>query len=363
MVSIFLSYSRQNKQLVEKLVGDIRFLGHRVWFDQELSGGHIWWERILEQIRSCDTFIFAMDPNSLASIPCQRELDYASKLKKPILPILISDNVSINLLPKTLSQIQYVDYRNQSSDAAFRLARSLNDLPTGVGLPNPLPKSPEAPTSYLATLAERVDAKADMSREAQIALITDLKRNIKGFDSDADAINLLLRLRNRHDLLAENAKDIDEILKKKHSGKLGWPFSFLDVVQKMYTSAIQISKDASAAAITKSDRLKCVTAGTVTGLLFGLMFSRFVGFPDYWEFGVAIVAAGGAVSGAVVGLRRGPLIAAAFGAIITTLLWSMLDSDVKFSQIRAGFFGAPLGAFLGSVVSVVILRPRPRSLH
>src|SRR5215510_5894783 len=106
MANIFVSYNRQTKDITKALVEDVKELGHSVWFDQELSGGQAWWDQILAEIRDCEVFVFILDPDALKSIACQSELRYADTLHKPVLPILVSDGVSLNLLPEELSNVQ-----------------------------------------------------------------------------------------------------------------------------------------------------------------------------------------------------------------------------------------------------------------
>jgi hypothetical protein len=113
MPNISLSYSRNSEAIVKSLTRDVEELGHAVWFDQDLKGGQTWWDNILATIRSCDVFMFALDEKALNSIACKRECQYAADLGKPILPVLVAEGVSTNLLPPTLSQIQFVDYRKQ----------------------------------------------------------------------------------------------------------------------------------------------------------------------------------------------------------------------------------------------------------
>ena len=74
MSTIFISYNRKSGAIVKSLVDDIDALGHKPWFDQDLSGGHQWWEEILKQIRECDVFIFILSPESLDSIAVLRVL-------------------------------------------------------------------------------------------------------------------------------------------------------------------------------------------------------------------------------------------------------------------------------------------------
>lgn len=212
MANIFVSYNRESEKIAETLVDDIQTLGHNAWFDEELSGGQAWWDQILAKIRDCDVFVLVISPKSLSSTACTREYGYAADLGKPILPILVSEGVSVNLLPPVLSQIQFVDYRAPDREAAFRLARALNSVPSAEPLPDPLPAPPQVPISYLGSLTERLETTANLSYEEQSALIVDLKRSLRESETTDDARALLERLRKRRDLLATIAEEIDELL-------------------------------------------------------------------------------------------------------------------------------------------------------
>ncbi|NTW55322.1 MAG: acetyl-CoA carboxylase biotin carboxyl carrier protein [Chlorobaculum sp.] len=211
MAKIFLSYSRKSQAIAKNLVADIEALGYSLWFDQELSGGQVWWNQILENIRNCDVFVFVLDPESINSVACKSEFDYAAELGKPILPILVSDGVSTNLLPSSLTQIQFVDYRKQDRSSGLCLARALSHVPPPKSLPDPLPSSPEAPVSYLKSLFERVEAKS-LTYEQQCALYVELKRSLRESSTIDDVSALLKKLRKRRDLFATIAEEIDELL-------------------------------------------------------------------------------------------------------------------------------------------------------
>ncbi len=211
MSKIFVSYNRKAGSVVKNLAEDIESLGHTAWFDHELSGGQAWWDQILATIRDCSVFVFVLSPEGLNSTACKREYSYAAALGKPVLPVLVSDGVSLNLLPPALSKIEFVDYRQQDREAAFRLARALNTIPPAAPLPDPLPKSPEAPISYLGGLTEQVDSSATLSYQEQTALLTDLRRSLRDSENTQDARILLQKLRQRRDLFATIADDIDEL--------------------------------------------------------------------------------------------------------------------------------------------------------
>jgi len=78
---IFISYHHFCKSEVCSLATDIKSLGYEVWFDDELSGGQNWWNRILKSIRECDIFVFAISKESLDSFTCKLEYKYAQELK------------------------------------------------------------------------------------------------------------------------------------------------------------------------------------------------------------------------------------------------------------------------------------------
>ncbi len=212
MANIFISYNRKAEAVAKNLADDLEVLNNTVWFDKDLSGGQVWWDRILKTIRDCDIFVFLLDPESLNSTACKREYGYAADLGKPILPVLVAEGVSINLLPPLLSQIQFVDYRKQDRNAAFRLARAVTTVPLPEPLPEPLPPPPEAPISYLASLAEKIETGSTLNYEKQSTLLVDLKRSLREPESADDAYVLLERLRKRRDLLATIAEEIDELL-------------------------------------------------------------------------------------------------------------------------------------------------------
>ncbi|MBE9031834.1 TIR domain-containing protein [filamentous cyanobacterium LEGE 11480] len=215
MAQIFISYSRKDEPAVSGLSEAFDELGHSVWFDHELSGGQDWWDQILTNICACDIFVFVLSPNSLNSTACKREYVYAGELHKRILPILVAEGVSPNLLPGILSQIQFVDYRSPDHMAALKLAKALNSLPDALPLPDPLPDPPKIPVSYLSSLTQKIEADS-LNFEEQSSILFDLKRALEANDTKQDAMTLLRKFRVRRDLLATIGDEIDQLV-----GKLG----------------------------------------------------------------------------------------------------------------------------------------------
>lgn len=212
MIRIFISYSRASQDVIKTLAQDFEEFGHKVWFDNELTGGQAWWEQILEKIRECDLFVCTFSPQALDSYACKLEWTYAHALGKTILPILVADDVSMKLMPSELSTLQYVDYRSQDKKAAFALNKALTKLPAPQPLHDPLPAPPEVPVSYLGSLKNQIETTQSLSFEEQSALVLQLKERLANQDEINDVRELLQRLRQRDDLLAKIAREIDFLL-------------------------------------------------------------------------------------------------------------------------------------------------------
>lgn len=222
MSNVFISYQRDSQAFVEVLAKDVRDLGHAVWFDQALNGGQTWWDQILAEVRRCDVFAFVLTQAALESTACKCEYGYAEQIGKPLLPILLAEGVSVNLLPRGLSKIQYVDYRTQDRDAAFRLARALITVPLPAPLPDPLPAPPDVPISPLVTINEQIE-QSDLSIEEQSFLVLKLKKIYRDPKTAADARKLLEQLRRHSNLIADIRDEIDEALGNTVKASLSLP--------------------------------------------------------------------------------------------------------------------------------------------
>src|SRR5574337_369255 len=223
MRRVFVSYSRNNLDAVTQLVEDLQAVGVDTWHDQILTGGQRWWDNILANIRACDIFVFALSSESWDSEACKSELDYAMQLSKPILPVLVSEGVNINLLPPPLNEIQVTDYRRRDKGAAFALVKSINTTPPTPPLPDPLPTPPRVPVSYLSNLKERIDSTEPLSSQDQKTLLSELEEKLQEGRSPTEIRDLLLSLKRRDDLLAKVGTKVDALLKSLEGKTLAEP--------------------------------------------------------------------------------------------------------------------------------------------
>jgi hypothetical protein len=217
-MNIFVSYSSQNRPAVKSLVADLVSLEHTVWFDQELSGGQVWWNAILDQICACDLFILALTAQAMKSEPCRLEYTYAYELNKPIIPVLLTNDVNIALLPVILQERQFVNYINQDKAALLALNNAIHGTPPAPVLPDPLPDAPGIPISPLAALQEEIE-KPSLTYESQIALFHRIKDYVDEPQYHKDALVLMKELEQHPSLLAAVFKEINAYLSEIEPGR------------------------------------------------------------------------------------------------------------------------------------------------
>ena len=112
---LFISYSRKDKlrvdQLHDALSGDDEL---DVFLDtHDIAAAEEWRSRLEDLIRSADTILFALSPNSIASEICQWELELAERLNKRIVPIVVKPVADKNVPPE-LSKLNYIFFRKKS---------------------------------------------------------------------------------------------------------------------------------------------------------------------------------------------------------------------------------------------------------
>jgi len=205
---LFVSYARRDSAAVTDLYQDLVRADYDLWFDRELSGGQRWWDEILNQIRSCDVFVFVLSPDSVKSKACRAELAYAAALQRPILPVLLGD-VNIDLAPDPIGQLQCLDYRERTPGNVISLLMAVSRVTPAKELPKPQPVAPPPPVTALGPVRDRLAAES-LTLQDQQELLLELQRHIDDVDEHPMLSNLLEQFRSRRDI--ESVRHDVEIL-------------------------------------------------------------------------------------------------------------------------------------------------------
>ncbi|MEB3169568.1 MAG: toll/interleukin-1 receptor domain-containing protein [Synechococcaceae cyanobacterium] len=119
-MSIFLSYSRRDSELVNRLYDDLRARGADVWMDRNaIEAGSLWRTSIVEGIQNCRVFLLVVSAASQKSKNVAKEVSLAESNGKPILPLKV-DTSPIELdFSYSLAGIQFIDMSQKGYDHSF----------------------------------------------------------------------------------------------------------------------------------------------------------------------------------------------------------------------------------------------------
>ena len=74
---IFISYSHKDTEKVLPIMKKLHDLGCRIWYDEGIAPGSEWPEDIAQHLNNSSMVIAFVSPNSMASVNCRREINFA----------------------------------------------------------------------------------------------------------------------------------------------------------------------------------------------------------------------------------------------------------------------------------------------
>src|SRR5438874_3269573 len=111
MADIFISYSRKDKDFVQRLDECLRSRGRDAWVDwEDIRPTEEFMQAIYGAIEGADSFVFVLTPDSVASIPCSREIAHAATCNKRMVPI-VAREVRADMVPEPLAKLNWIFFR------------------------------------------------------------------------------------------------------------------------------------------------------------------------------------------------------------------------------------------------------------
>ena len=107
---IFISYSRKNKRIVNKVVSQLRDTGFSVWIDTTgIESGEQFKQKIVDAIEGCEVFLYFASKESNSSPWTAKEIGIATSLKKRIIPIRLDNSPFNKEVLFDIVNINYID--------------------------------------------------------------------------------------------------------------------------------------------------------------------------------------------------------------------------------------------------------------
>lgn len=128
---IFISYSRKNKRIVNKVVSQLKKTGFSVWIDTSgIESGEQFKQKIVDAIEGCEVFLYFASKESNSSPWTAKEIGIATSLKKRIIPIRLDNSPFNKEVLFDIVNINYIDLsdiKSRSNNIAI-LISSLTSL-------------------------------------------------------------------------------------------------------------------------------------------------------------------------------------------------------------------------------------------
>ncbi len=95
IMKVFISYSRKDEVLADKVVAVLETAGLDVWYDKrEIMPGENWAEKIAAGLRESESMVVLLTPHALESDMVHRDIEYALSEKaynKRLIPVYVGE--------------------------------------------------------------------------------------------------------------------------------------------------------------------------------------------------------------------------------------------------------------------------------
>ena len=140
MSEIFISYSRLDRETVDRLMEELARRGFDVWVDRkDIDGGSDWRAAISQSIRNCRAFLAVLSSNSTGSKKVVQELALADQHRRQIIPLRLDTCEIPADMELQLSTLQWIDFTERSFDEAVDQIESALTKKKRVKPESPLP--------------------------------------------------------------------------------------------------------------------------------------------------------------------------------------------------------------------------------
>jgi adenylate cyclase len=159
---VFISYSREDKEVVLALADELRSSGVSLWIDQgSIDGATMWGEEIVNALENAKVLLLMVSERSVNSHNVVKEVVLASERKEHILPVHLEPTQIPAGLKYPLAGIQHIEYFHGDKQANLKtIIRSLERIGVSISKnepPVPIAHSTSAPSHSMHSSAPVAD--------------------------------------------------------------------------------------------------------------------------------------------------------------------------------------------------------------
>ena len=164
MTHVFVSYSRRDKEVVDRMVTAMEQAGMTVWIDREdIRAGNSWRVQIVEAIDTCDAFVLMLSGNSAISENVQKEIILAQDSTRKTFVVQLEPMKLPAEIRYQLAGLQFIEMQNLGFDKA------LSQLTTAVGAHLSTLEAKKKGTRQVELVIEGIDLAAfDADKQEQL---------------------------------------------------------------------------------------------------------------------------------------------------------------------------------------------------
>lgn len=121
-MKVFISHSRKDKGLAQRVAATLQDAGLEVWDDQtEILPGDNWAEKVAQALRESEAMVVLFTPNAIDSNIVRREVEYAlgeERYRNRLIPVLAGppEKISEQNIPWILRRQQLVKLPEHERD-------------------------------------------------------------------------------------------------------------------------------------------------------------------------------------------------------------------------------------------------------
>lgn len=119
---VFISHASADATIAKRLEDLIAHEGYRSWrFQRDMMGANPADPQLPSNIEASDIFLYCISEHSQKSQTCQKELQHATLLQKPLVTVRLNRRISV---PSPLSDHQWVQF-DDTQEAAIKLMQAI----------------------------------------------------------------------------------------------------------------------------------------------------------------------------------------------------------------------------------------------